>query len=67
MAMEMHVLFRGTLPSKTALQRAIRSLGFPLTIASKGSLAQQSGFLPMRLRCEDRRGIRHVRGPRRRP
>jgi hypothetical protein len=54
MAMEMHVLFRGKLPGKAALARAMKELGFPLTIPSAvGSLEQQKGFLPMRLRREE--------------
>jgi hypothetical protein len=53
MAMEMHVLFRGPLPSKAALGRTIKELGFPLTITAKGSLDRQSGFMPMRLQREE--------------
>src|SRR5437868_860573 len=47
----MHVLFRGELPNKTALSRAMAELGFPLTIAA-GSLERQKGFMPMRFRRE---------------
>src|SRR5215510_14250617 len=51
MSMEVHVLFRGALPSKAALARAMKELGFPFTITpSAGSLEQQNGFMPMRLR-----------------
>src|SRR2546425_12001625 len=51
MAMETHVFFRGKLPSKAALQRAMKELGFPLSIKpATGSLEQQSGFMPMLLR-----------------
>lgn len=53
MSMEMHVLFRGPLPSKAALARTIEELGFPLTITSKGPLDEQSGFMPMRHGRED--------------
>lgn len=53
-AMEMHVFFRGKPPGKAALARMLRHLGFPLTIpAAKGSLAEQSGYLPMKLRREE--------------
>jgi hypothetical protein len=48
--MEVHVLVRGQVPSKAALARTLRELGFPFTIPNaKGSLAQQSGFMPMKL------------------
>src|SRR5262249_138141 len=54
MSMEMHVFFRGPLPSKAALTRAMKELGFPFTITpSSGSLEQQNGFMPMRLRREE--------------
>jgi hypothetical protein len=50
MATEMHVLFRGKLPGKAALTRAMYELGFPLSIRpATGSLEQQSNFMPMRL------------------
>src|SRR5260370_17508419 len=53
MAMETHVFFRGKLPSKAALQRAMKELGFPFAIKpATGSLEQQSGFMPMLLRRE---------------
>ncbi|MBV8837961.1 MAG: hypothetical protein JO000_15615 [Alphaproteobacteria bacterium] len=52
MSIEVDVFFRGTLPNKTALSRALVELGFPLTI-SAGSLERQDGFMPMRLRRED--------------
>src|SRR5258708_22811997 len=52
MAMEMHVIFRGKLPDKRALSRAMAELGFPLTVTA-GSLERQSGFMPMRLRREE--------------
>jgi hypothetical protein len=52
MSIEMHVFFRGKLPDKRALSRAMAELGFPLTIAV-GSLERQSGFMPMRLRREE--------------
>jgi hypothetical protein len=54
MSMEMHVLFRGTLPGKAALARTIRDLGFPfLVLPLGGSLEQQTGFMPMRFRGEE--------------
>jgi hypothetical protein len=50
----MHVLFRGKLPDKAALARAMKALGFPLSIRpATGSLEQQSGFMPMRLYREE--------------
>lgn len=52
MSIEMHVLFRGKLPDKTALSRAMADLGFPFTIRA-GSLERQRGFMPMRLRREE--------------
>lgn len=54
MALEMHVFFRGALPTKAALARAMRELGFPLSIKpATGSLERQSGFMPMLLRGEE--------------
>src|SRR5207253_285789 len=54
MAMETHVFFRGKLPTKAALQRAMKELGFPFSIKpATGSLEQQSGFMPMMLRREE--------------
>jgi hypothetical protein len=54
MSMEMHVLFRGELPSKAALTRAMKELGFPFSIAPPGgSLEQQTGFMPMRFRRDE--------------
>jgi hypothetical protein len=47
----MHVLFRGKLPNKTALSRAMADLGFPFTIRA-GSLERQRGFMPMHFRRE---------------
>jgi hypothetical protein len=52
MAVEMHVFFRGKLPDKRALSRAMAALGFPLTVPA-GSLERQCGFMPMRLRREE--------------
>ena len=52
--MEIHVFFRGELPTKTALSRAMKELGFPFSIKpAAGSLEQQSGFMPMMLRREE--------------
>ena len=54
MAMELHVFFSGELPSKAALARAMKELGFPLALTSTaGSLEQQKGFMPMRLKREE--------------
>src|SRR4051812_3685776 len=54
MAMEVHVFFRGKLPSKVALAKALKELEFPLTIPRPaGSLEKQTGFMPMRLRREE--------------
>jgi hypothetical protein len=54
MSSEMHVLFAGRLPGAKALTRAMKELGFPLSIkAVVGALDRHSGFLPMRLRRED--------------
>ena len=54
MSMETHVFFRGKLPTKAALSRAMKELGFPFSIKpTTGSLEQQSGFMPMMLRREE--------------
>ena len=54
MSMEIHVLFQGKLPSKSALTRCFRELGFPLSFPrGAGALEQQEGYLPMRLRGEE--------------
>ena len=54
MSMETHVFFRGKLPTKAALSRAMKELGFPFSITpSTGSLEQQSGFMPMKRRGEE--------------
>jgi hypothetical protein len=54
MATETHVFFRGKLPSKAALTRAMKELGFPLAVRpATGSLEQQSGFMPMTLWREE--------------
>jgi hypothetical protein len=48
MSVEVHAFFRGKLPDKLALARALRELGFPLRFnPPKGSLEGHSGFLPM--------------------
>ena len=52
MAVEMHVFFRGKLPNKRELSRAMGDLGFPLSIAA-GSLEKQRGFMPMKLRSDE--------------
>jgi hypothetical protein len=52
--MELHVFFRGPLPTKAALARQMRDLGFPLSLKSAtGSLEQQTGLMPMRWQRED--------------
>jgi hypothetical protein len=54
MSTETHVFFRGKLPTKAALSRAMKELGFPFSIKpATGSLEQQSGFMPMLLRGEE--------------
>jgi hypothetical protein len=54
MANEIHVLFAGKLPSAAALTRAMKELGFPLSITREvRSLEQHSGFMPMKLRREE--------------
>ena len=54
MSMETHVFFRGKLPTKAALSRTMKELGFPFSITpSTGSLEQQSGFMPMKRRGEE--------------
>ena len=54
MSMEAHVFFRGKLPAKAALSRAMKELSFPFSITpSTGSLEQQSGFMPMKRRGEE--------------
>ncbi len=54
MSMEIHVLFRGKLPTKAALQTALRELGFPFSIKpATGSLERQKGYMPMLLNKDD--------------
>jgi hypothetical protein len=54
MSMETHVFFRGKLPNKAALSRAMRELGFPFSVKpATGSLDRQSGFMPMAFRGEE--------------
>ena len=54
MSMETHVFFRGKLPTKAALSRAMKELGFPFSIKPvTGSLEQKSGFMPMLFRREE--------------
>jgi hypothetical protein len=54
MSMETHVFFRGKMPSKPALSRALKQLGFPYTIKPvAGSLEKQSGYMPMMLWDEE--------------
>ena len=54
MSMDINVLFNGKLPSKAALTRCFKELGFPLSFQpGAGALEQQDGYLPMRLRGEE--------------
>jgi hypothetical protein len=54
MAMEIHVFFRGKLPSKAALGKTMKELDFPLSLKpATGPLEGQSGYMPMRLRREE--------------
>ncbi len=54
MSMETRVFLRGKLPSKAALSRAMKELGFPYSLKpATGSLEQQNGFMPMLLRREE--------------
>ena len=54
MSIEMYVFFRGKLPSKAALTRAMKELGFPFTIKpATGSLDKQHGYMPMLLRRDE--------------
>jgi hypothetical protein len=54
MSTETHVFFRGKLPSKAAVSRAMKELGLPFSITpATGSLEAQAGFMPMKLRGEE--------------
>lgn len=54
MAMEIHVFFHGKLPTKAALGRTMKELGFPLSVKpATGSLEGHSGYMPMRLNREE--------------
>jgi hypothetical protein len=54
MSMETHVFFRGKLPTRAALSRAMKELGFPFSVTpGTGSLERQSGFMPMKRRGEE--------------
>jgi hypothetical protein len=54
MSTETHVFFRGKLPSKASLSRAMKELAFPFSITpATGSLEAQQGFMPMKLRGEE--------------
>jgi hypothetical protein len=54
MSMETHVFFRGKLPSKAVLSRAMKELGLPFSITpATGSLEGQSGFMPIKLAGEE--------------
>jgi hypothetical protein len=53
-SIEMHVFFRGKLPGKAELTRAMGELGFPLSVTPpEDSLEQQNGFMPMSLNGEE--------------
>lgn len=54
MSLAMYVYFRGKLPARVALNRAMKELGFNVTIAPEvGSLEKQDGYMPMRLWREE--------------
>jgi hypothetical protein len=54
MSIELHILFSGKLPSKAAVQRSLRELGFPLTFRrGSGALDEQHGMLPMMLNRQE--------------
>jgi hypothetical protein len=54
MSSEINVFFRGKLPAKAALTRAMKELGFPFSVAPPaGSLEKQNGFMPMRFRRQE--------------
>jgi hypothetical protein len=54
MSTETHVFFRGKLPTRAALSRAMKELGFPFSITpATGPLERQSGFMPMKRRGEE--------------
>ena len=54
MSIDIRVLFEGKLPSKAALTRCFKELGFPLSFQrDAGALGQHEGYLPMRLRGEE--------------
>jgi len=54
MSMDINVLFNGKLPSKAALTRCFKELGFPLSFQrGAGALERHDGYLPMRLRGEE--------------
>src|SRR6267154_2073057 len=51
---EINVFFRGKLPTKSTLTRAMKDLGFPFSVAPPGgSLEKQNGFMPMRFRRQE--------------
>jgi len=54
MSMEIHVFFHGTLPGTAALTRALKDLGFAISIAPPHySLEGKRGYRPMRFRGYD--------------
>src|SRR5882757_3817054 len=54
MSSEINVFFRGKLPTKSTLTRAMKDLGFPFSVAPPGgSLEKQNGFMPMRFRRQE--------------
>ncbi len=50
MSMESHVLFRGPLPAKAAVNAVLRELALPFSISGRGKLEGHHGFMPMKLR-----------------
>jgi hypothetical protein len=55
MSLDVKVFFKGKLPSKAALARSFKELGFPLTFQPRtGALEKHDfGYLPMRFRREE--------------
>ncbi len=53
MSMESHVMFRGAVPTRAAVNAALRELRFPFSLSGRGSLEGHHGFMPMKLRREE--------------
>ena len=62
MSMETHVFFRGKLPTKSALSRAMKELGFPFSITPSTGLARAAERLHAdeAARGGDRRRVRRL-------